>query len=442
MAGASTKDDLLELARQHIEAGRFDKALAEYQKLARQDPDDLRMLLRIAELHVKLKQVQQAIVLYREVAVRYTDEGFYLKAVAVYKSTLRLNPALREANLALGELYEKMGLGQDAVHQYQILLRYHDQKGQTDKALELRRRIVALDPGNITNRVRLAEAFQLQGDEEASLREYEVLAEQLQERGSETQLLELYEKILNRRPDHLEILKRLCRIYEAKQDWRKVLHWLTAGAVVVAKEPGLLRLLASVLARLNQMESARSKWRDLARLNAALGDESGAHAAYEELLILAPEEDAELRDEIESLGTGTYTQLFSRAQARRDEQAQRDAEAETLAVAREEALSRIREEEARQPKAVSPPVAGTAPQSAAAPSITPVEQEAAQQSAAGCVSLGDAYLQMGMQTEARQEYGKAVHWYRQLVASGAGDAAMVTELKRLEALVSGPSPSQ
>lgn len=430
----SSKDDLLELARQHIEAGRFDKALTEYQKLARQDPDDLRLLLRIAELHVKLKQVQQAIALYREVAVRYTDEGFYLKAVAVHKSMLRLNPSLREANLALAELYEKMGLAQDAVHQYQILLRYHDQKGQTDKALELRRRIVALDPANITNRVRLAEAFQLQGDEEASLREYEVLAEQLQERGSETQLIELYEKILNRRPDHLEILKRLCCIYEAKQDWRKVLHWLTAGAIVVAKEPGLLRLLASVLARLNQMESARTKWRELARLQVGLGNESEAHAAYEELLMLAPEEDAELRDEIESLGTGTHAQLFARAQARRDEQVQRDAEAETLAMAKEEALSRIREDEAKQPKAAHIPAGGGPGGAPAAPAITPLEQEAARQSAAGCVSLGDAYLQMGMQTEARQEYGKAVHWYRQLVAAGVGDAAMVAELKRLEAL--------
>ena len=108
------KEKILELARLFIEEGKYDKAIKEYEKILIADPADMRVKLRIAELYAKRKQIADAIRVYREVAKAYTHEGFYLKAVTVYKNVLKLNPSLIEVNEKLAELYEKMGLVGDA----------------------------------------------------------------------------------------------------------------------------------------------------------------------------------------------------------------------------------------------------------------------------------------------------------------------------------------
>ncbi|MDP2599212.1 MAG: tetratricopeptide repeat protein, partial [Deltaproteobacteria bacterium] len=132
------KDKILDAAKDFIAQGKFDKAIREYEKLLAADPKDMRVKLRIAELFAKRRQVPEAIKAYREVAAHYAHEGFYLKAVTVYKNIIRLNPSLMDINLALAELYEKMGLNQDAVHQYEILASTYEQKNQFQDVLKMR----------------------------------------------------------------------------------------------------------------------------------------------------------------------------------------------------------------------------------------------------------------------------------------------------------------
>lgn len=438
MAEKVNKDDLLIAAKQFVKDGRFDRALSEYQKMLAQDPNDLRLMLRIAEIHVKLKQLDQAIRNYREVAVRYTDEGFYLKSVTVYKTMLRLNPSLHEANMSLAELYEKMGLELDAVHQYQILLRHYEQKRMTEKVLELRRRIVSLEPDNIANRVRLAEAYQLQGDEESSLREYEILAEQLKDSGDEKRLLDLYEKIITKRPDHLEMLRRLCAIYLKRNEPRKILEWIKVGEVIAKDDPELLRLQARCFEQLNQHESARSTWNDIARLHVEREENEEALKAYEEALVLAPDEEGELKRNVERLMPGSYEKMEARAVLRRGEQLRAEAAREALELAREEAAARIRAEGER-----SDEVDETMVDEMQASTLTSKEQEAVKHSAEACVNIGEACLQMGLVEEGKKELEKGIGWYRRLLAAGAGDEGVVLEMKRIEDLLKDPiSPDE
>ncbi len=430
MTDQPSKDALLELARMHLQAGRIDKAIHEYQKIAALDPNDLRVQLRIAELFVKQKQLSQAVKIYQDVADKYVEGGFYLKAVTVYKAILRLNPALREVNMALAELYEKMGLDQDAIHQYQILLRFYEQKGMADQAMELRQRVVALDPDNVTNRVRLAESYQLQGQEEASLREYEQVADRMKDTGTDEQLIDLYEKILAKRPTHGELLKRLCRLLERKADYRHVLHWMTVCAAVVAEDADLLRMQADFLGRLNQIESARTKWRELAELLISREDDDEALKAYEEMLLLAPDEGHEVEEAVERIRVGAFAELTARVQARMDSR-QREEEAQrVMEAAEEEAADHIRQQEDKARERASRQGRGMKP-------LSPEEQEGARQTAEASVHLGDAYLQMGLRDEALVEYQKALDWQRRLLASGAGTPVMVSEVKRLERLIQG-----
>ena len=145
------KEKLLEQAQAFVDEGKIDKAIREYEKILFSDVKDLRVKIRIAELYTKQKQSEQAIKLYREVALQYTDEGFYLKAVTVYKQILRLNPSLIEINEELAKLYERMGILGDAVRQYDIVANALDRRGDRERSLEIREKIVQLHPDDIAS---------------------------------------------------------------------------------------------------------------------------------------------------------------------------------------------------------------------------------------------------------------------------------------------------
>lgn len=441
MSEQSSKDDLLQQAKRYIDEGRFEKAAQEYQKIVVLDPKDYRVQLRLAELQVRLKQIGDAVTLYWAVAEAYVEEGFYLKAVTVYKNLLRLNPSLHDANLALAELYEKMGLTRDAIHQYQILLRNYEQRGMNTEALDLRKRIVALDPENVANRVRLAESFQLHGEDEASVQEYEALAEQLQASADESRLIELYEKILNRRPDRLEFLRRLCQIHGRRQEFRAVLDWLVKCAAAIKEDPELLQLQATVMARLNQMESARNTWHQVAELQAGRGEVEAAIVAYEEMLVLGVEDEATLREEVETLRAGAWAEMVESAEIRRRQLATEEAERQAMETAQAAAADHIRGQEEKARQRASRRVPGLEPVAAPIRPFSAEEREAMRHRALAGVQLGEVYDRMGMPEEAGIEYDKALQAWRQLVAAGAGDAGIVKEIARLEQRMAGNAPS-
>ncbi|HPM41306.1 MAG TPA: tetratricopeptide repeat protein, partial [bacterium] len=188
------KDKILEAARAFIEEGKFDKAIREYEKILLADPSDMRVKLRVAELYTKRRQINDAIRIYREVADAYAAEGFYLKAVTVHKNILRLNPSLSDTNEQLALLYEKMGLMNDAVRQYDILASSLDLKGQKDRVIEIRNKIVRLVPKDGSARVKLAEIYQREGRMEEAIDQYEEYAKQVEESGGEKgKLADLFE---------------------------------------------------------------------------------------------------------------------------------------------------------------------------------------------------------------------------------------------------------
>ena len=55
---------------------------------------------------------------YGKVAQFYSEQGFFLKAVAVYKQILKLDPNQMEVNVKLAELYAREGLSKEAISEF------------------------------------------------------------------------------------------------------------------------------------------------------------------------------------------------------------------------------------------------------------------------------------------------------------------------------------
>src|SRR4029453_1424885 len=90
-------------------AGRLDKAIDLLKQLVADNPRDWNSINRIGDLYVKLNNLKAANEQYAKVADFYARDGFYLKAIAVWKKITKNDPNSLESNLSLADLYTKQG---------------------------------------------------------------------------------------------------------------------------------------------------------------------------------------------------------------------------------------------------------------------------------------------------------------------------------------------
>ncbi len=412
------RDKILEAARQFVEQGKVDRAIKEYEKLIQADPQDMRVRLRLAELFVKRKQVVEAIRAYQEVADNYTQGGFFLKAVTVYKNILRLNPSLLEVNHALAELYEKMGLATDAVHQYEILANSYEQKAMFVEELEIRKKMVELDLRNADHRIRYAEVLQREGKQEEAITQYAILAKQYaKEGGREEYLMDLYEKVLPHHSEDVEMLRSLVNIYYQKGEVKDALRWLEKSKRIVLDQEDLLKLQAGIYGQLNQLETARSHYQQLAELYLNRNETEKALDAYCEIITLLPEESANLQPVVDSIQAGAFERLVKVAG---DKRRKRD-EAE---VENERKREEKKIESAPEKKSTSVKVGKIAPSGPVGDAVDLLKQ------ARSSLHLAKVYQETGLENEADQEWAHAKSFLDSVLQQDPQNAEALNLLKQ------------
>ncbi|NOY44778.1 MAG: tetratricopeptide repeat protein [Deltaproteobacteria bacterium] len=112
---AIDRDKVARNALRYIQRGQYEKAAEEYRKLLALDPRDMRARLRLVELYGRMGKRREVVEESERVAEAYADQGFYLKAIAVYKQAVRHDPQNPALWRAMGELYTKQGLVGDAL---------------------------------------------------------------------------------------------------------------------------------------------------------------------------------------------------------------------------------------------------------------------------------------------------------------------------------------
>src|SRR5260370_893715 len=152
------KNKAIESALKLITKGQFEKAVKEYQRVLEIDPDDVRVLQKLAELYQKMNRKAEAADCFEKVAKTYAAQGFYLKAVALYKQVLKVIDRV-EVNVRLAELYQQLGLVGDAAKEWQTVSAYYDKIGHTNASLDTLKKLIALHPDNVPARIPLGEHY-------------------------------------------------------------------------------------------------------------------------------------------------------------------------------------------------------------------------------------------------------------------------------------------
>ncbi len=153
------KAKVVRAAEKYLAQGKIAAAIIEYRNIVAHDDNDFAALNTLGDLYVRTKQQDEAIGCFRHVAEHYRQQGFTLKAIAMYRKIDRLQPRDPEVSGNLAALYEAQGLLVDARAQYMIVADYYARDGQQRKALEVLRRVADLDPQNTEIRLQLAQGF-------------------------------------------------------------------------------------------------------------------------------------------------------------------------------------------------------------------------------------------------------------------------------------------
>jgi thioredoxin-like negative regulator of GroEL len=91
--------------RHHAKNLRVKNQLAELQRRAQKNPDNLNLQIRMADLFIKLGKKDEALEGYRQAAEKYAQKSFVSQAIALNKIILRLDPSQIAVNQVPPGLY-------------------------------------------------------------------------------------------------------------------------------------------------------------------------------------------------------------------------------------------------------------------------------------------------------------------------------------------------
>ena len=146
-------------AEKYLAQGKIAAAVQEYRRIVDADADDFTALNTLGDLYIRVDKQAEAVACFIRVADHYREQGFALKAIAIYKKVARLRPDELSVAQRLAALYEQQGLIVEARAQYLFIADACGRTKQMREALEALRRTADLDPQNADIRLRLAAGF-------------------------------------------------------------------------------------------------------------------------------------------------------------------------------------------------------------------------------------------------------------------------------------------
>ncbi|HKN88018.1 MAG TPA: tetratricopeptide repeat protein [Nitrospiraceae bacterium] len=190
------KGKVLQTANQLAAKGQFDKAIAEWRKLLAESPNDGTIHNNIGDLYIKRNATAEAIEAYLLAGTAFHAAGSALKAIAVYKKILKLDPTRYSVYQQLGDLNAERGLVNNAVSDYLTLSKLYLKDGRTREALAVYRKIVDLDPTNLNARQRLAELCLQENFRDDAVKAYFHLGKECVAQDQLEQAIKAYKTIL------------------------------------------------------------------------------------------------------------------------------------------------------------------------------------------------------------------------------------------------------
>ena len=268
---ALDKPKILAAAQKHLGRGNIDRALKELGRIIRDDPKDLRVRQKVAELLARQGKIPDAMREFHVVADAYERGGFFPKAAAIYKQMLRFEPDEMQWHMQLGTIYQQLALLSDSQDHFNRVATHYESNGSPRERIEVYERLVALNPDVFEYSERLSELHQREGDPDAAYDVWARVAQSMENRGEIDALLPVLERMSALKENDLDLVRTLANLYLDRKDPRRALAKLQECFRADPQDTETLNLLADAFVDLGENEKAVAVLRELAQIYEDLG---------------------------------------------------------------------------------------------------------------------------------------------------------------------------
>ena len=241
------KVKVLAQAEKFVQQGKLPNAISEYEKVIKEDPKDLTVLNTIGDLYARVGNNDQATHYFKKVGDQYAQNGFAVKAIAIYKKLTKIGPYNAENTTKLAELYGQQGLYNDARVHYMQVADHLLKSGDNAQAARVFQKILELDPENAHTQAKLADLYTKLGKKDEARNIYSSAAESLYARGSYTAAEEALGKVLALDPANTGALMLRGLISVEAGDSQAAIGYLEQVTDLDSRPDGLRALLRAKL---------------------------------------------------------------------------------------------------------------------------------------------------------------------------------------------------
>jgi len=198
------KANIKKMAMIYSQEGRWDKAIVEYKKLLALDPTDFTTHNMLGDVYKKKNEDELAYQEYMIAAEAHIKQGLADKAQIIYKKIGLLDSS-------------KLN---DSDRKRQIMIKKHTEadklieSGEIDKAIDAYKEIIKISPESLDTYQKLGELYAQKGDKKESLVYYEKIVEVYFNKRMYKKALPIYQKIMEIQSDNIEVREKIAEIYE------------------------------------------------------------------------------------------------------------------------------------------------------------------------------------------------------------------------------------
>ncbi|UCD35701.1 MAG: tetratricopeptide repeat protein [Nitrospiraceae bacterium] len=250
------KNSIVSAAQKFAAKGQIDKAISEWEKLLA-DRVDGNVQNTIGDLHLRKGAEEDAKKAFSKAAELFRKDGFYPKAIAIYKKILNIDPADVDAIIAMAKLNADRGLTGNAVDYYYRAAEIYHKDGATEKATLLAEKMIQLSPTDVSTRSKIAYLYFRLGLRERAAAEYSSIGTFYGESGNDEKSREFYNKAIEYDPENIEALIGLSRLLEKAGDAEQAFRELDKARTIAPENRDLLLHYAHAAVAHNKLEDAK-----------------------------------------------------------------------------------------------------------------------------------------------------------------------------------------
>lgn len=275
----------LQLAELHQRAGRQPQAATLLRKLLEAEPDNLRVLTRVAELALAMNQPGEAASAFRNAAEQLHNNGNHAEAIKYVDRALKINPkdghvltikarslSATGQNSAAVSLLKGLPELENQTDAAELLIELYLQEEQTKPAIDLASKLFARNSANLAP-LRQVTIKVIQGDEpEAAIPLIDLMRAAMLEKGEHEALAQILTSAGGRLPDKVEIREWLVEVYKHTNDSAhlpEALAELAAICITIGDRQRALQVYEEILERDPNNQTARQEYEKLKGKTAA-----------------------------------------------------------------------------------------------------------------------------------------------------------------------------